>query len=99
MKKSLLAVLLVATAVAAGCGGGDSSSTSPASSATSSAPKLLANIAVPSTTSPAFSFDIGYVEAGRYYLSDRNSKSVDVVDTRSNALIAQIQGGFTGAGA
>ncbi|MEM5327091.1 hypothetical protein VSR34_10865 [Paraburkholderia sp. JHI2823] len=99
MKKSLLAVLLVATAVAAGCGGGNSSSSNPVSSATSSAPKLLANIAVPSTTSPAFSFDIGYVEAGRYYLSDRNSKAVDVVDTKSNALIAQIQGGFTGAGA
>ncbi|WP_204347654.1 hypothetical protein, partial [Rhizobium laguerreae] len=36
---------------------------------------------------------------GRYYLADRNNKAVDVVDTKSNTLIAQIQGNFTGAGA
>ncbi|MEM5383718.1 hypothetical protein VSR68_08950 [Paraburkholderia phymatum] len=98
MKKPLLAFLLVATAVIAGCGGGDNSSSTP-TAATPTPPKLLTNIAVPNASSPAFSFDIGYEEAGKYYLSDRNNKSVDVVDTKSNALIAQIQGGFTGIGA
>jgi hypothetical protein len=96
MKKPLLAFLLVTTAVLAGCGGGDNSAPAPA---TPTPPKLLSNIAVPNASNPAFSFDIGYAEAGRYYLSDRNNKAVDVVDTKSNALIAQIQGGFTGAGA
>lgn len=100
MNKPLLAFLLVATAAVAGCGGSDSSSSNPASAAvTPSAPKLLSNITVPNTTSPAFSFDIGYVEAGRYYLADRNNKSVDVVDAKTKALLAQIPGNFTGAGA
>jgi DNA-binding beta-propeller fold protein YncE len=42
-------------------------------------------------------FDISWVDpvAGRYYLGDRASKSIDVVDTRSNTLIGQI-GGFVG---
>ena len=96
MKMPLLALLLAATAVIAGCGGGDDNSnpTTP----TSSSPTLITNIAVPNASSPPFSFDIGYTEAGRYYLADRNNKAVDVVDTKSNALIAQITGAFTGAG-
>ena len=100
MNKPLLAFLLVATVAVAGCGGSDSPSSNPASAAaTPSAPKLLSNITVPNTTSPAFSFDISYVEGGRYYLADRNNKSVDVVDTKTKALLAQIPGNFTGAGA
>ncbi|MEM5369943.1 hypothetical protein V4C53_28440 [Paraburkholderia azotifigens] len=100
MKKPLVALLFVATALIAGCGGGDNSTSTPASSTPAPTPsKLLTNIAVPNSTTPAFSFDIGYTEAGRYYLADRNNKSVDVVDTKSNTLIAQIQGGFAGAGA
>ncbi|MEM5343697.1 YncE family protein [Paraburkholderia azotifigens] len=100
MKKPLVALLFVATALIAGCGGGDNSTSTPASSTPAPTPsKLLTNIAVSNSTTPAFSFDIGYTEAGRYYLADRNNKSVDVVDTKSNTLIAQIQGGFAGAGA
>jgi len=99
MKNPLIAFLLVTTAVIAGCGGGDNSSPSASTPTTPTPPKLLTNIAVPNASSPAFSFDIGYVEAGRYYLSDRNNKSVDVVDTKSNALVAQIPGEFTGTGA
>ncbi|MCP3723507.1 hypothetical protein M3I53_10250 [Paraburkholderia sp. CNPSo 3272] len=100
MNKPLLAFLLVTTVAVAGCGGSDSSSSNPASAAvTPSAPKLLSNITVPNTTSPAFSFDISYVEGGRYYLADRNNKSVDVVDTKTKALLGQIPGNFTGAGA
>ncbi len=99
MKKPILALLLMATAVLAGCGGGDNGSNSTSSTPAPTPSKLLTNIAVPNSKTPAFSFDIGYTEAGKYYLADRNNKSVDVVDTKSNTLIAQIQGGFTGAGA
>ncbi len=94
MQSRLMTVLLLSAALA-GCGGGDNSS----SSVAPTPPKLLTNIAVPNASSPPFSFDIGYVEAGKYFLSDRNSKAVDVVDTKSNTLIAQIPGPFTGAGA
>jgi hypothetical protein len=59
----------------------------------------VTNIAVPNSASPAFSFDISYVDQGKYFLADRNNKAVDVVDTSTNKLIAQIPGGFTGNGA
>ncbi|SAL84962.1 hypothetical protein AWB74_07120 [Caballeronia arvi] len=93
MKMPVLALLLTATVVVSGCGGNDDSG--PASSS----PNLITNIAVPNASSPPFSFDIGYTEAGRYYLADRNNKAIDVVDTKSNALIAQISGPFAGVGA
>lgn len=96
MQKPFLAFLLATTIVIAGCGG-DNNSTPTAAAPTP--PKLLSNVAVPNASNPAFSFDISYTEAGRYYLADRNNKSVDVVDTKSNALIAQIPGNFAGAGA
>ncbi|WP_321795140.1 hypothetical protein [Caballeronia sp. J97] len=102
MKKPWIVLLLAATAVIAGCGGSDnpdSSSSSTPSTPTPANSKLLTNIAVPNVSSPPFSFDIGYVEAGRYYLTDRNNKAVDVVDTKSNTLIAQITGSFAGVGA
>src|ERR1700753_484363 len=68
MKMPLIALLVAATAVIAGCGGGDDSNSTP-STPTPVNSKLLTNIAVPNATSPAFSFDIGYTEAGRYYLA------------------------------
>ena len=91
-----LALLLIVAAGLSGCGGGGDSSSPPASA---TPPKLLTNIAVPNAASPAFSFDISYTEAGQYYLADRNNKAVDVVDTQSNALVAQITGPFAGIGA
>ena len=53
---------------------------------------LITNIAVPNVTNPAFNFDIAYVEDGKFYLTDRNNKAIDVVDTSTNKLIAQIPG-------
>ena len=52
---------------------------------------------IPITANGANPFDISWVDpvAGRYYLGDRSSKSIDVVDTRTNTLIGQI-GGFVG---
>ncbi|WP_025597196.1 hypothetical protein [Burkholderia sp. WSM2230] len=92
MEKRLITLMLLGVAALAGCGGGDNvSGPTP--------PKLVTNILVPNASSPSFSFDIGYVEAGSYFLADRNNKAIDVVDTKSNTLVAQIPGPFTGAGA
>jgi len=64
------------------------------------------DIAIPNVGATTnFSFDIGEVDpvAHRYYFTDRNNKSVDVIDTNSNSLIAQITGSganaFAGVGA
>jgi hypothetical protein len=85
----------LAIGVVAGCGGGGSSAPGTTTTKTT--------ISVPNSTKPAFSFDIGFADSGRYYLADRNNAAVDVVDTRSNTLIAQIKGtggnAFTGVGA
>ncbi len=94
MKYPLMTVVLLTAAALAGCGGGEVKA-----NVAPPPPKLLTNTAVPNASSPPFSFDIGYVEAGKYFLADRNNKAVDVVDTKSNKLIAQIPGPFTGAGA
>jgi DNA-binding beta-propeller fold protein YncE len=45
-----------------------------------------------------FSFDISAVDPvkGRYYFTDRNNKSVDVFDIKTNTFVKQITGGFAG---
>jgi hypothetical protein len=95
----LVAVCSIATCLMAACGGSDNNNSSPTPTNNSSGPHLITNIAVPGATTPAFSFDISYADHGRYFLADRNSKAVDVVDTSKNQLIAQIPGNFTGIGA
>src|ERR1700744_1481338 len=92
MQKHLALLLVIAAAGLSGCGGGSSNNPP-------TPPKLVTNIAVPNATTPAFSFDISYAEAGQYYLADRNNKAVDVVDTGSNTLVDQTSGPFAGAGA
>jgi hypothetical protein len=94
-----IAICSLAACVLAACGGSNHSNSTPPSTASSSTPHLVTNIAVPNATTPAFSFDISYADHGRYFLADRNNKAVDVVDTSSNQLIAQIPGNFTGIGA
>jgi hypothetical protein len=44
------------------------------------------------------SFDISFVDPfiGLYVLGDRTNQSVDVVDTTTNTLLTQLQGGFVG---
>jgi hypothetical protein len=85
----------------AGCGGNDKPATTPV--AVSSLATLKTSIAVPNSNTPSFSFDISHADNGKYYLADRTNAAVDVVDTSSNALIAQIKGSgassFTGVGA
>ncbi|WP_231937355.1 YncE family protein [Caballeronia udeis] len=87
----LIAACSVVACLLAACGGSDNNN--------SSVPHLVTNIAVPNSTTPAFSFDIGYADQGKYFLADRNNKAVDVVDTASNKLIAQMTGSFAGNGA
>jgi hypothetical protein len=63
---------------------------------------LLQNVAIPGVPTPAsgppFSFDISFVDAsaGRYYLSDRTTGGVDVVNTKTNTYLGTAKG-FTGA--
>jgi hypothetical protein len=61
---------------------------------TSSGPVILTELTVPGVTS-GFSFDIAAVDNGHYYLADRTNKSLDVYDTKTYQLLAQIKG--TGA--
>src|ERR1700674_1577525 len=84
MKRSLcIAAIAVATTLT-GCGGG--SGDRPNSDVT------LPGIAA--TTN--FSFDLGMVANGKYYLTDRNNKAVDVIDLNTH-VVTQIKG--TGANA
>jgi hypothetical protein len=64
------------------------------SSCTSSGPTVVNELTVPGT-SGGFSFDIGAVDNGHYYLADRTNKALDVYDTNTLQLLAQIKG--TGA--
>lgn len=82
--------LLALTALVAGCGG---------SSDDNSGPHVAKTIAVPNSASPPFNFDISWADSGKYYLADRSNSAVDVVDTKTNTLVAQIKGGFAGIGA
>jgi hypothetical protein len=78
---------LAALSLLAGCGGSSSSG--------GTKNHAFADIAVPTITAgSAFSFDLGTVVNGKYYLTDRNNKAVDVVDLATLAL-TQIKG--TGA--
>ena len=90
-----LGMAFAVAATVAACGGGDSGGTPPANQST-------AAVSVPGLASTAnFSFDLGTVVNGKYYLTDRNSKAIDVIDVNTLA-ITQIKGtganAFTGVG-
>jgi hypothetical protein len=90
-----LGTILFATLVLAGCGGGNGGSSN-------SGVRLNAIIAVPNVNATTnFSFDISAVDTvkGRYYFTDRNNKSVDVFDIKTNTFIKSITGGFAGCNA
>jgi hypothetical protein len=92
--KFLAGALAAASLVVVACGGGGDNSPV--------FPQLLQAIAVPGVGSTTnYNFDIGTVDtaAGRYYYTDRTNKSVNVVDTHTNKLIAQYTAGFAGTGA
>src|SRR5450755_511539 len=88
-----LGTILFATLLLAGCGGGGGGGSS------NSGVALRSIMAVPNVGATTnFSFDISAVDPvkGRYYFTDRNNKSVDVFDTKTNTFIKQIMGGFAG---
>jgi DNA-binding beta-propeller fold protein YncE len=61
--------------------------------------RLNTTIGVPNIgTTTNFSFDIGAIDPvkNRYYFTDRNNKSVDVIDIATNTFSKQITGGFAG---
>jgi hypothetical protein len=83
-------VAVLATLALAACNGGSDHS--------SSGPKVVSKIAIPNIGPTSnFSFDLGTVDprTGLFYFTDRNNKSVDVIDVRSRSLVRQI-GGFSG---
>ena len=96
-KLSLLFVATASTALLAGCGGSDSKAPDN--------PHFLGTINVPNVTasSRTFSYDAGQVVDGFLYLTDRNNKSVDIVDAKELTFVGQITGAgptaFTGDGA
>jgi hypothetical protein len=76
--------------ILSGCGGGGHNNNSNG---------LTAVIPVANVTAGTnFSFDISGVDSarGRMYFTDRNNKSVDVIDIASNTHIKSITGGFAG---
>jgi hypothetical protein len=89
VKRSAVCAALAATLMLVACG--DESNTA--------APGLTTLIAVPNVVGGTnFSFDISAVDsaAGRMYFTDRNNKSVDVIDIKTNKFLKMITGGFKG---
>ena len=74
-----------------GLSAGAATAPSPASSVVK-----LAKIAIPGK--PLRAFDISWVDppTAKYYLADRSNATIDVIDTTTNSIVAQI-GGFKGA--
>ena len=73
-----------------GCGGGNSGNSNH---------DIKTIIEVPNVGNGTnFSFDISGVDSakGLMYFTDRNNKSVDVIDTKTNTFVKQITGGFAG---
>jgi hypothetical protein len=65
--------------------------------------RLLKTIPIPGnalnpTGGKLYSFDISWVDqkSRTYYLADRSNLAVDIVDTKTGTLKAQLQGGFAG---
>jgi len=93
MKHWMLGMALTASLALVGCGGGNEEN---------AGAHYVGSLAIPGFTGPGntASFDLGTVtntSPGHYYFTDRNNAAVDVIDTATNRLIAQIQG--TGANA
>ena len=92
IRRLIVGVAIGATLLLGGCGGGGGSGNS-----LNGGPKAL--IAVPNVKAGTnFSFDISEVDStrGRMYFTDRNNKSVDVIDIKTNTFLKQIMGGFAG---
>jgi hypothetical protein len=94
MKRTLLgSSMAAAVLVLAACGGGDGSS------AASNSDVRVKQIAVPGVNSAnQYSFDLGTVDSasGTYYVTNRTSQSVDVIDIATLTVKTQFKPGFAG---
>lgn len=93
----LMKAVVAGVAVLLGACGNNDELTPPAS------PHVVADIAVPNIKAGVnFSFDIGTVSGGRYYFTDRNNASLDVIDISSKSFVNAIHGtgalAYTGLG-
>jgi hypothetical protein len=89
MRKSVTVVAAAVLSIT-GCGGSGSSSSNQ---------KLINLLSVPGIDSTVtYSFDLGVVDpaTGRYYVTDRTNKSIDVVDTNNLVFVGQFKAGFAG---
>ncbi|HSW83900.1 MAG TPA: hypothetical protein VLH12_10515 [Usitatibacter sp.] len=91
MKKNSIAPVIAVVLSLTGCGG---------SSTEQAGPKNEGQLAVPGISSAVvYSFDLGVVDPtnGRYYVTDRTNKSIDVFDTNPVVqFVAQFKQGFAG---
>ena len=92
-RKSLGAAVALGAMLALDCWGQAAAPASPPQN--DSGFRQVATIPIPANG--ANPFDISWVDpvGGKYYLGDRTSKSIGIVDTRTNTLVGQI-GGFVG---
>ena len=83
----------------AACNGSSSSSPNPASTANAAYP-VSSTLSIPGVnTAAGFSFDIGFVDpaANQYYLADRTTKGIDVVNTTTQTYVSTAgAGSFVG---
>src|SRR6476646_3223703 len=90
MKKNSIASGIAAVLLLTGCG----------SSTQQSGPANEGQLAVPGISSAVvYSFDLGLVDpaTGRYYVTDRTNKSIDVFDTNPVVqFVTQFKQGFAG---
>ncbi|SAL80864.1 YncE family protein [Caballeronia telluris] len=78
------AAVAAAAVVLGGCGGHDNDQTGP---------HFVSDITVPNVKAGVnFSFDIGTVSGSRYYFTDRNNASLDVIDISTRTFVKAIQG-------
>lgn len=92
MKEMAKGVVVASLLALAGCGGGGGSS------GNSNLPANDVKV-TGITTGSNFSFDLGLVANGKYYLTDRNNKAIDVIDIATNQLSLMAAGSFAGVGA
>src|SRR5712692_2452007 len=52
--------------------------------------RLLSTISIPGNLSGGFDISWADSEAGRYYLADRGTKSIDVIDTKHDTFLYAI---------
>ena len=92
-RQSVLLGVGAAVALAmSGCGGGTSTSGA----------KFQSKLSVPGIDSTVvYSFDLGVVDpaTGRYYVTDRTNKSIDVIDTNTPLSVTQFKQAFAGCNA